>query len=413
MEESTDESFLRWRVSLEEGEENTSMDSEESASEPLLKTMVRTSYLYHLRQSLRKNLEASKQKENYAVEDAIVNKVVKGCSALLEEKALRQCMIARLYQRVMIQMIKEVKKATSECNLYTPLQEFAERQTKPPVMNAALHKETQTELSNIFFTSQIADLFSQTEALLQKMNPLSQNLEIPLEQNVNGLSPSRGKRTKPINGISRPESQCFNDYSDPIHANFNGKEEKPAVNKRKMCDNRINFSDDEIAHKSTHIKPDSPIPFQPAEDTRTTKTNSKSNTFEVRLRSPTFAESVALWYNLECEIEELPPTKKQKLEEKFVQLFGIDHAVDYYCLTNEQKSIACRKRIAKFVVIELTNFYVQKRIATKQLFKTLAKHITSVLLGRSLYPSPEEINRSVGEFFLNDRIINSEDDFYF
>jgi len=66
---------------------------------------VRTSYLYHLRQSLRKNLESSKQKNVCDIEENMINKVIKGCSALLEEKALRSCMIARLYQRVMAQTV--------------------------------------------------------------------------------------------------------------------------------------------------------------------------------------------------------------------------------------------------------------------------------------------------------------------
>lgn len=221
------------------------------------------------------------------------------------------------------------------------------------------------------------------------MNPLAKNIEQPREQNINGLPPSRSRCTKTVNGILRPELQNYDTYGDPVHPNVDDIEEKTVVNKRKMYDNPVNFMDDEIAQTSSTAisKPETPLAAsQPSDETRTTNYN-KSNTFEVRLRSPTFAESVALWYNLECEIEELPPAKKQKLEEKFVQLFGIDHAVDYYCLTNEQKSIACRKRIAKFVVIELTNFYVKKKIASKQLFKTLAKHITSVLLGRSLYPS--------------------------
>lgn len=66
---------------------------------------VRASYLYHLRQSLRKNLESSKQKNVCDIEENMINKVIKGCSALLEEKALRSCMIARLYQRVMAQTV--------------------------------------------------------------------------------------------------------------------------------------------------------------------------------------------------------------------------------------------------------------------------------------------------------------------
>lgn len=37
----------------------------------------------------------------------MVNKIIKGCSALLEEKCLRNCMIARLYQRMMAQTVSK------------------------------------------------------------------------------------------------------------------------------------------------------------------------------------------------------------------------------------------------------------------------------------------------------------------
>lgn len=298
-----------------------------------------------------------------------------------------------------------MKKATTECNLYTPLKEFAEHQSKIPVTNL-LHKEVQTEINNIF-VNQIANFYTQTEALLQKIAPVpnpyletsatsssaqsTHSDRLPAfshEYNSNG-QPKHATHAKAINGLVIKSEPQHHDACELSLDNVNTTDTKPIPNKRKRCDNEPISSEDETTNSSsiTHINQSKlSISSHPTNESSSVVSGPNS-AFEVKLRSPIFAESVAMWYNLECEIEELPPAKKQKLEEKFVELFGIDHAIDYYFLTDEQKSIACRKRIAKFVVMELTTFYVKKRIASKQLFKTLAKHITSVLLGRSLYPS--------------------------
>lgn len=243
-------------------------------------------------------------------------------------------------------------------------------------------------------------MYSQTEAFLQRINPIASkpvethangnpsNIDCDRlkaylqERSLNGATPLQAKHLKAINGLLNKTEPEIRNTNEPVPTSFNGIDKKTVV--KRKCDTEASSSDDEASRSTTRTE--LTISSHPAEESANVIAT-KSNAFEVRLRSPTFAESVAIWYNLECEIEEMPPAKKQKLEEKFVQLFGVDHGIDYYFLTDEQKSIACRKRIAKFVVMELTSYYVKKKIASKQLFKTLAKHITSMLLGRSLYPS--------------------------
>ncbi|XKL61897.1 hypothetical protein PGB90_001730 [Kerria lacca] len=427
--DKNDESLLRWRMGLEEEDGNLT-DDDESSTEPLLKTVVRTSYLYHLRQSLRKNLEISKQKNTSNIEENMVNKIIKGCSALLEEKCLRNCMIARLYQRMMAQTIKEVKKATNEGQLFNSLKEFAEQQSNKNVLNYS-DKEVQTDIDSISFLNKTARVTC-ADSLYASSNDKecihNANVNSPINCNSTKVSE---KESKLVNGVQPINNWCvkckretineFCDHSPPldnkkkkISIRYTDKNERNIVNgvdkkiivKRKKSDELKVIPSVMYNENTSHI-----ADFNL--DISSSVAADKNDCFQLKLKSPSFVECIAQWYNLECELEELSSSKRQKLDEKFVQLFGKDHAIDYYFLSDEQKSITCRKRIAKYVVVELTNYYNKKKIASKQLFKTMAKHITSILLGRSLFPDPNEIKKSVEEFFLDGRIINTEEDFYF
>ncbi len=309
-----------------------------------------------------------------------------------------------------------MKKATTDGLLYVPLKEFADRQSKIPIVSFA-EKEIQTDLNSIQFAEQIADLYNQTQTLLQKMS--SETKSSCVKENTDAvLAPSERlnnatieKDFRNLNGLQKIGSNCITCLETVPPNSTQSPDPTKSVTERSAQDgNNVSIQEgtnncnmDRFGFKR---KPENefannlvPIPVNPAsvvdaakrdcdqntEATRVVSAN-KFDSFQTKLRSANFVECVAFWYHLECEIEELPPLKRQKLDAKFTEVFGNDHAIDYYFLSDEQKSITCRKRIAKHVVGELTNHYNKKRIATKQLFKTMAKHITSILLGRSLYP---------------------------
>lgn len=88
---------------------------------------------------------------------------------------------------------------------------------------------------------------------------------------------------------------------------------------------------------------------------------------EMKLKKPIVMESIALMHSLDCELLELPVSKRLKINHKYVQLFGPNHSVNYYDVTDEQKFHACRKRIAHLVVTHLTKYYEQHRIANRSI----------------------------------------------
>lgn len=262
-----------------------------------------------------------------------------------------------------------------------------------------MDQEIQTEMNGEVFSKLLADLHEQTKILLRNNKSLTSNTNnTHLENDIpNGVPKKDGKS---INGIranwcvkcnretfnslcthsprsksnrSSHSQQSMSARVKTIENNerlniMNGMNQKPAIRQKILFEEKIDHYDTENKLNENNAVSD------------------KVDIFQLKLRNAQFVESVAYWYNLECELEELPPVKRKKLDEHYIRLFGRDHAIDYFFLNDDQKSIACRKRIAKYVVIELTNYYNKKMITSKELFKMMAKHITSLLLSRSLFP---------------------------
>lgn len=262
-----------------------------------------------------------------------------------------------------------------------------------------MDQEIQTEINGEVLSKLLANSHEQTQMLLRNNKPLTSNTDnTHLEKDFPNGVPK--KNVKSINGIRanwcvKCNRETFNSlctHSPRLKSNksshsqqsmsarvktiennerlniMNGMNEKPAIKQKVLSEEKTDHYDTENKLNENSAVSD------------------KIDTFQLKLRNAQFVESVAYWYNLECELEELPPVKRKKLDEHYIRLFGRDHAVDYFFLSDDQKSIACRKRIAKYVVIELTNYYNKKMITSKELFKIMAKHITSLLLSRSLFP---------------------------
>lgn len=309
-----------------------------------------------------------------------------------------------------------MKKATSEGTIYSPLKEFAEHQGKISLSPTHLDREIQTDIQMEFFNTLLNDLQKQAQALFGHKNALLANSD-----SADGMKPE----LKVVNGAQK--TWCIKCSKETLgrcsHA------EKTDTDSKNFQNNFELYSQIESENDKT---------VNSIDDGQSWSAD-KNDEFQIKLKSHNFVEVVAYWYHVECEINDLPVKKRKKLDEHFTRLFGKDHNIDYYFLTDEQKSLTCRKRIAKYVVGELTNYYNKKKIASKDVFKTLAKHITSLLLGRSLYPgemnnfdmyeylflfvnkfctvffaltAPDDIKKSVEEFFHSGRVIRNEDDFY-
>ncbi|XP_065371919.1 uncharacterized protein LOC135963855 [Calliphora vicina] len=114
-----------------------------------LTEMVRKHYLNYLEKQLEENLLNSNytnkkngiHKEDY--DNELCKKSIKKTAELLEDKAVKACMIAKFYQRAMVKIIAIVRRTTQEKRLLTHLEKCI--QTKDECKPVISSKETQTE----------------------------------------------------------------------------------------------------------------------------------------------------------------------------------------------------------------------------------------------------------------------------
>lgn len=89
------------------------------------------------------------------------------------------------------------------------------------------------------------------------------------------------------------------------------------------------------------------------------------------------------------EISLINYRKYGRIKEKFIALFGESDDDDTQpespiCI--EEHLQACKERIAPWIVKHLTPFYNQKRISSRELFKTICRHVTDMLIISNTFP---------------------------
>ncbi|XP_037821376.1 uncharacterized protein LOC119610301, partial [Lucilia sericata] len=115
-----------------------------------LTEMVRQHYLNYLEKQLQENLLNSNsnnkknglRRQDYANEE-LCKKSIRKTAELLEDKAVKACMIAKFYQRAMVKIIAIVRRTTQEKRLFTHLEKCIK--TKVSSKPLTTSKETQTE----------------------------------------------------------------------------------------------------------------------------------------------------------------------------------------------------------------------------------------------------------------------------
>uniref|UniRef100_A0A1B6L9R8 Set2 Rpb1 interacting domain-containing protein n=1 Tax=Graphocephala atropunctata TaxID=36148 RepID=A0A1B6L9R8_9HEMI len=121
-----------------------------------------------------------------------------------------------------------------------------------------------------------------------------------------------------------------------------------------------------------------------------------------------FAEEIAQSCNFTRSLLRLSTQQKDRVKIKLKELFG--HEDESLTELTEKNITVCRKRIASVVVMELTPIYQAKKIASRHLFKFLAKKITKSLMEHSYAPDTKNIRWKVKEFFSDGKVIMSESD---
>ncbi|XP_043471499.1 uncharacterized protein LOC122504444 [Leptopilina heterotoma] len=115
------------------------------------------------------------------------------------------------------------------------------------------------------------------------------------------------------------------------------------------------------------------------------------------------------------EISLLNYRKYGRIKDKFIALFGESDDEDSMpespvCI--EEHLQACKERIAPWIVKHLTPFYNQRRISSRELFKTICRHATDMLIINNTFPDEASVEHYMKDFFRNKKSINTEADIY-
>lgn len=486
----------------ENGEQTEGDDEDgECEDEELVDVGVRKAYLTFLRRCIKKNLKYINLPEKCDDEQRMMDVMVKDCSEALEQKALRKCMVAKLYQHAVTAMMDEITRHSNVCEIsplvtsclkmYSGRRSDKSTQTETDITVGSNNNNIDAErrkvnLQNLMLlvSSVLTDNIDIVNPVIANNNSNNPNLNDTINNAIVGnestlpvsvssttvaadvfgsLNDSINKSVTSINNnnddvvnddvgnnnvpadrdiINDSESVPGDDRDNLSGKKFavqrNGIKKEFTVKNRKTASSfldarieRLKLPNDDKPQRSLSIDRSYLDDFskdankigglddatkeneqQRQRKRRDSVVTAESNeALEMKLKKPIVMESIALMHSLDCELLELPVSKRLKINHKYVQLFGPNHSVNYYDVTDEQKFHACRKRIAHLVVTHLTKYYEQHRIANRSLFKGMAQRVTTTILSQTLYPDVEDVKIHIDEFFLNGKIISAEDDY--
>lgn len=435
---------LSWDLSFFNNCTNEDEDSE------ILTALVRTSYMNHLQRSLMKNyehwLDSNKDSDDL---DCSKEDILK-CAKFLEHKALRACMVASYYQRAMVKTMKEIKKSTEEGSLFSPLIEHV---FDSKIKNRC-EKGTQTSISLTNCKVESPEL---SEDILQmRQTKETSTIDITLENsNVIIFNPCSTDNCDNDKGSNDLEDLFNILMTSPNFSEKNDSDKGPSPKKRKHeeepIENIINldnvsvlndltdsgyigektntsnlderlqkfaalFGEDESNSNPKILEStNEPLVIKSLNSTVEDASSTYDNDSIVLEGNKPFklaldwkSEYAAQNCNLKCILARLKPIKKIKVQKKFKEIFGIDKPMHLEISLTE--AALSRKRTANLVVGALTPHYLGGKIASRNIFKSLAKKITDDILLVTNIAGLEEVTDKVNAYFENGRCINSEKD---
>ncbi|KAM7363134.1 uncharacterized protein ACRADG_000178 isoform 1-T3 [Cochliomyia hominivorax] len=289
-------------------------DNDQDVELTRLTEMVRKHYLNYLEKQLQENLLNSnfnKNKKKNSIQrqkyDEETHRMfIKKTAELLEDKALKACMIAKFYQRAMVKIIAIVRRTTQEKRLLTYLEKCI--QSKDENENLTSSKETQTEAEIIDHKKTIDNESlelghtpeKQIMSLDEKIEMFQKHLHIEKCNDVAKKYPQNSKQRKMI----KRQYKNHNHYQQPTHYQRRHHDGHHCKEQGK----EIYFSPASSSVITVRTSPISPILQAPAplEDNK--------NTSHVVMENENSNDSVAL------ELARLFSEEKTELDE----IFGIN-----------------------------------------------------------------------------------------
>ncbi|XP_023291291.2 uncharacterized protein LOC111674851 [Lucilia cuprina] len=207
-----------------------------------LTEMVRQHYLNYLEKQLQENLLNSNSNNNKKNalrrqdydDEELCKKSIRKTAELLEDKAVKACMIAKFYQRAMVKIIAIVRRTTQEKRLFTHLEKCIQNKVSSKPLTTS--KETQTE------AGLLGDVCPPNDA------PLTQNTTFPSDD------PDRNKMSLDEKIEMFQKHLQKEKYLD-IVKKYPLNNQTPKVSKRQQQQHHRNYRRHNRQRSEQHAKP--------------------------------------------------------------------------------------------------------------------------------------------------------------
>ncbi|BET00933.1 Hypothetical protein NTJ_13747 [Nesidiocoris tenuis] len=397
-----------WYVDTDEEEEDDLEDDDDQQ----LTLLVRKSYLTHLTRCLKKNYEEFSG-QTADVPDESISRLVTFHAKYLEKRALRASMRVGVYQRCMVQQIDEIKKASKQSRIHPT---FSERRPKTKEFS---EKETQTEeLENTEMRQSLTKAFGLSPDYPGGNDQYDELLNILTATQVTP-SHSMDMETGYDSSALGQSTGCEMDTTGENDSFFT-QVTTDAPKQRMNLDDRLKqlglMFDDEEDETGETAEPSLEPQVAEFHDC-TTSVVEPALKMHRGLSPSDWARELTIQADLlQAVLDRKSPLMRAIIERRFRDLFGVDQPAELVEVRMEtyesQKSpakqpmsptmdtgqegfIDLRRTAAGYVVSSLTPYFLKRRIASRQIFKYLARRITDRILGRTQTPDPAMAKKEV------------------
>ncbi|XP_055703581.1 uncharacterized protein LOC129802052 [Phlebotomus papatasi] len=352
----------------------------------LLSDNVRQEYLNYLEKLLHVNYEtwmicnSPEDQQQLNLQDMHV------CAKILEQKAVKSCMIVNLYRKAMLKIISEIRQETKSQKLSNRLVK-CHANLKSKFCNA----ETQTEQENFL----IERYFQESHAIPVK----------PPSPKKKRKNPSKKRRKSPKPKVQEepPPPPAPVAEKDEIEANLE-KLFASEHNELDIFDNAGEFD----PHIKLVLSEAKDPPVKATEEIRSPKLPVSEENQKDSLRDSIWPCELRMrrkkLYEIMCSVGEFSLRRYEKVKVVFLELFGEDSDDEEAPISpsTDMDSVtlsSCRKRIAPTIVKHLMKPFNEGLIANRWLFKKLAKSLADSIVIENDYPDERYIKNFIEDYF--------------
>ncbi|XP_030374738.1 uncharacterized protein LOC115624253 [Scaptodrosophila lebanonensis] len=392
----------------------------------VLTELVRQHYLRYLKRQLEENVSAwAEQSRNHHKPTAWAS--IAASLEKMEARAVKACMAAQVYQRVMIKTIAAVRRNTQECRLADALFDNMQQQQLSTqvhtIVNSAqilspqsfVDKYTQTEDNETETETQQS--FVNTElSLMQKIDLFQKRLQLDEHQpkgrsnNLKTISPTATPLSvrRDEDAVARELAELFCDEPSDLNEIF-GIEPTAATDDPQVCAILREIEESELPSATTTAMAEelsdpeiSPTAVIIPANANKTETDLRHSRWPCELYAQRRKLNTCLVRLLDADWR-----REDVLRYKFHQLFGEDSDDDFSTevsspsidLVDKVLLASCIFRIRPWVVRHLMRPMEEGLIGNRYLFKKLAKTLAEHIVLANPYASEWQIKQAIEYLF--------------